>query len=332
MSDERLPYPGLRAFTREESDLFFGREGCVDQMVDRLAATRFLAVLGASGSGKSSLVRTGLLDALDLGLLESAGTRWRVADLHPGGQPMRNLAYALLHARDEKEPDPVEVDMFTAFLRRGPRSVTEWSAAPGNLPPRWNLLILVDQFEELFRYGTYAHREEAEAFVTLLVESAAALHGRIYVVMTMRSEYLGACSLLPGLAERINDGLYLTPRMRREECREAIEGPAGVIGFRVQPALVNRLLNDLTTFAPWEGEGDVNPAEQLARRADQLPLMQHVLNRLWMRARTNARNDQKVELTLYDYEKVGGLAGALDSHGTEVMASLGGEDAVRLRT
>ena len=65
---ERLPYPGLRSFTREETDLFFGREGCVDDMVDRLAATRFLAVLGASGSGKSSLVKTGLLDALELGL------------------------------------------------------------------------------------------------------------------------------------------------------------------------------------------------------------------------------------------------------------------------
>ncbi len=72
----RLPYPGLRSFTREETDLFFGREGCVDDMVDRLAATRFLAVLGASGSGKSSLVKTGLLDALEIGLLHQAGSRW----------------------------------------------------------------------------------------------------------------------------------------------------------------------------------------------------------------------------------------------------------------
>src|SRR5579864_5133793 len=84
-SSLRLPYPGLRAFTREESDLFFGRESCVDMMVDRLAETRFLAVLGPSGSGKSSLVRTGLLDALDLGLLAAAGSHWKIADLHPGG-------------------------------------------------------------------------------------------------------------------------------------------------------------------------------------------------------------------------------------------------------
>jgi hypothetical protein len=63
----RMPYPGLRSFRREESDLFFGREGCINTMVDRLAASRFLAVLGSSGTGKSSVVKTGLLDALDLG-------------------------------------------------------------------------------------------------------------------------------------------------------------------------------------------------------------------------------------------------------------------------
>src|SRR6185295_7491928 len=115
----------------------------------------------------------------------------------------------------------------------------------------------------------------------------------IYVVLTMRSEYLGACSLIDGLAEGINRGQYLTPRMTREQCRAAIEGPAGVCGFEIDPALVNRMLNDLASFAPWE-EGDgkrpeaadavdprdafgsVNQLDRLARRADQLPLMQHV--------------------------------------------------------
>ncbi|MEA2937680.1 MAG: hypothetical protein QOC56_1184, partial [Alphaproteobacteria bacterium] len=75
---QRPPYPGLRAFRREETDLFFGREDCINAMVDRLAATRFLAVLGSSGTGKSSLVRTGLLDALELGLMSKAGSRWRI--------------------------------------------------------------------------------------------------------------------------------------------------------------------------------------------------------------------------------------------------------------
>ena len=96
---QRAPYPGLRAFRREETDLFFGREGCVDSMVDRLAATRFLAVLGSSGTGKSSLVKTGLLDALEIGLLHQAGSRWLIADFRPGDAPIKNLARRLLEPR-----------------------------------------------------------------------------------------------------------------------------------------------------------------------------------------------------------------------------------------
>jgi hypothetical protein len=324
ISSKRFPYPGLRAFTRDESDLFFGREGCVDAMVDRFASTRFLAVLGPSGSGKSSLVRTGFQDALDLGLHPWAGSRWKIADLHPGGQPMRNLATALLDVKSGSH-DETDVQLLTAFLGHGPRSVVEW-ASGGNLESGWNLLIMVDQFEELFRYGDYAQREEAEAFVALLLESASADGAAIHVVITMRSEYLGACALIPGLAERINSSLYLTPRMSREECREAIEGPASVIGFKVERALVNRLLNDLGSFAPWETGEVAEQAERLSRQADQLPLMQHVLNRLWVRAESES-GGAAVELKLSDYERIGGLSGALDAHGAEVMADLGSSRA-----
>jgi hypothetical protein len=325
-----LPYPGLRAFARDESDLFFGRDGCVDAMVDRLAATRFLAVLGASGSGKSSLVRTGLLDALDLGFHPWAGSQWTVADLHPGGQPIRNLATALLRSKDGGEPEGMSIDLLAAFLRRGPRSVAEW-ASGGNLEPQCNLLILVDQFEELFRYGNYARQEEAEAFVTLLLETAAMPDLKVHVVVTMRSEFLGACALMPGLAEKINAGLYLTPRMSRDECREAIQGPAGVMGFTVEPALVNRLLNDLASFAPWDAGDSVDQVERLARRADQLPLMQHVLNRLWARASAEA-NGAGVVLTLADYAGLGGLSGALDAHGKEILSALGDARAGSVET
>lgn len=260
----RLPYPGFRPFTREESDLFFGREGCVDDMVDHLAQTHFLAVLGASGTGKSSLVITGLLDALELGLHARAGSRWKIAHMRPGSQPIRNLAHALLKKTTEQgqtddEADrsgtgsDLNIELLTAYLTRGPCSIAEW-CCDGHLPSGWNLLILVDQFEELFRYGDYAGREEAEAFVALLLESSQSSDVPIHVVVTMRSEYLGACALIPGLAESIKAGLYLTPRMTRAEVREAIEGPARVCGFSLEPGLVNRLLNDLSCFAPWEDD------------------------------------------------------------------------------
>ena len=323
MITDRLPYPGLRAFTREESDLFFGRESCVDTMVDCLAVDRFMAVLGPSGSGKSSLVRTGLLDALELGLLAQAGSHWKIADMHPGGEPMCKLAAALMSVRAGPPADKTDVELMAAFLRRGPRSVVEWAKA-GNVPDGFNLLILVDQFEELIRYADYAQREEAEAFVATLLESSSAAQLPIYVVITMRSEFLGACASVQGLAERISTGLYLAPRMDRDQCREAIEGPAGVLGFKVESALVNRLLNDLGSFAPWQANETGDLATLLARQADQLPLMQHVLNRLYLRSKEAAAGTA-IELKLADYDRIGGLSGALDSHGEEVIDGLGAE-------
>ena len=323
---ERIAYPGLRAFGREEFDLFFGRESCVDEMVDTLGRTCFLAVLGTSGSGKSSLVRTGLLNALELGFLASAGSTWRIAELRPRGHPIRSLAIALLEVQGVQEPEEAEIEILSAFLRRGPRSLIEW-AKSGHLPPRANLMVLVDQFEELFRYQDYSGREEAEAFVGLLV-TAAREDVPIYVAITMRSEYLGACTLIDGLPEVINRGLYLTPRMSREECRQAIVGPAEVCGFRIEDRLVNKLLNDLTDFAPWEAGGGHDQQRRLGRRADQLPLMQHVLNLLWQKART--RNETDIVLTLADYEAAGGLGGALDRHADDIAATVPAEFAAAI--
>ncbi len=315
----RLPYPGLRPFRREEADLFFGRESSVDEMVARLAKTRFLAVLGPSGSGKSSLVRTGLLDALELGLMAGAGPRWLIADMRPGARPIENLARALL-ALPRTGAALEGAQDFALRLRRGPRSLIEW-CSEGNLPERTNLLLLIDQFEELFRYADLAGRDEAEAFVSLLIKSAAAEDLPIYVVLTMRSEFLGPSALIPDLAERINEGIYLTRRMTREEMREAIVGPAAVCGFAIEPLLVNTLLNDLASFAPWEGERGVEQFQLLARRADQLPLLQHVLNRLWLQAR-QAEPSGAVTLRQAAYEALGGLAGALDAHAEEVLAGI----------
>jgi hypothetical protein len=320
----RMPYPGLRSFRREESDLFFGREDCINTMVDRLAATRFLAVLGSSGTGKSSVVKTGLLDALDLGVMAQAGSAWRVVDFRPGSTPFANLARRLLETKESgsRMIADAEVDLLRAFLVRGPRSVVEW-CGDGHLPEATNLLLLVDQFEELFRYQDYAGREEAEAFAALLLESARSRQFPIYVALTMRSEYLGACALVDGLAEAISAGMFLTPRMTREECRAAIVGPAMVCGVEIEDALVNRLLNDLAAFAPWDDRGRRDQLDRLIRRADQLPLLQYCLNRMWVRTRDGEASGGAVTLTLADYERIGGLAGALNAHADEILGALG---------
>lgn len=309
-SDE--PYPGLRSFRRDETHIFFGREGTTNTMVDRLAAGRFLAVTGASGSGKSSLVRTGLLDALDRGLLAQAGADWLVADLRPGAQPLAALAAAVGQVLAEATGQaygPEQLAVAQAQLSRGPLGLVEWLDAAG-LPPGASLLLLVDQFEETFRFR---RNDEADAFVALLLESVRQRRLPVYAVITMRSDFLGECARFEGLAEAINDSQFLAPRLTRAQLREAIEGPATVYGGRVEPGLVTRLLND----------SGANP--------DQLPLLSHVLMLLWQNAvaapepaasePTSPKPTGPV-LTVAAYESLGGLEGALSNHADRVLAGL----------
>ena len=321
-----IPYPGLRAFTRDEAHLFFGRDNCVAEMIDKLAAHRWLAVLGSSGSGKSSLVRTGMLEYLPS--LYPGQSQWKVIDFHPAGSPTESLARGLF-AQQADEVAEEDFELLAHSLTRGPRAIIEWCQA-GHLPEDHNLLLLVDQFEELFRFSSYADREEAESFVRLLLESSQSEEFPISVCLTMRTEFLSDCAMIPGLAERINDGLFLTPRMTRDECEEAIVGPASISplydfdqarGFEVEPVLVNQLLNDMATLAPWEAKDDA--AQALARRSDQLPLMQHVLNHLWLESSGSERSaDTDLVLKRSDYQRLGGLTGALDAHGMKVLTEL----------
>ena len=322
------PYPGLRPFLREESHLFFGREECIATMVDRLEENRFLAVLGASGSGKSSLVKVGLIEALERGDMQEAGRSWGIVQFKPQGRPMYELAHALLG----KSAGPQQIELMVAFLRRGPRSLLEWCES-GQLKPGENLLVFVDQFEELFRYRTYAGREEAEAFVALMLRTKNTRRLPVYVTLTMRSEFLGACAMIEDLAEAMNDGQFLTPQMNRDQCRAAIVGPARFGDFDVEEALVNRLLNDLASYSASDEQlvretndgsafSDVSSqSDRFARRADQLPLLQHALNGLYSWTRAQSTPGRTV-LKLKDYDALGGLQGSLNRHADSILAEV----------
>jgi WD40 repeat protein len=286
--------------------VFFGRDTQVDQLLVRLGRQRFLAVVGTSGCGKSSLVHAGLIPALGAGLLGSAGARWAVGTMRPGDRPFWRLAQALL---DPTVLGPAWSDLehpaaqLHAMLQRGPLGLVE-VLAESPLSGGRKLLLLVDQFEELFRYRREGEgqRDEANAFVSLLLVSARAPEATIYVVLTMRSDYLGDCALFDGLPEALNDSQFLTPKLTRAQRQQAIEGPARVFEGRAEPKLVARILNDM----------DSGP--------DQLPLMQHALMRLWKGSHGTG------SLTLAAYEAVGGLEGALSGQANAAYASLGADE------
>ena len=313
---QRNPFPGLRPFREDEEYLFFGRENQVDAMVDKLAATRVLAVVGTSGSGKSSLVNCGLRPALHGGLMARAGTSWRMAQFRPGSDPMQAMARALAEDgvlfRDYQAGGLTLAEIVDTTLRMSKLGLID-IYEQAQLEKDVNLLVVVDQFEELFRYrrlaagqqeNVYGVSEEATAFVNLLLEAKDQTTYPIYIVLTMRSDFLGDCAQFTGLAEAINAGQYLVPRMTRDERRAAISGPVGVGGAEISPVLLTRLINDV---------GD-NP--------DQLSILQHALNRTWYQRERSGDNGT---LDLTHYEAIGTMAHALDQHAERAYAELATE-------
>src|SRR6266568_1270723 len=243
-----MPYPGLRPFRYEESDIFFGREAQTDQLLSRLAHNRFLAVTGPSGCGKSSLVKALMIPALRAGFMAEAGSRWRICELRPGDRPLARLARAVTSPEilGSDRTDDESVAFIEAALRRGPLGLIEIVRGAEALE-RATLLVMIDQFEEIFRYRERITADEANAFVALLLASAGQSEVPIYVVITMRSDYLRECAVFHGLPEAVSDSQYLTPRLSREDLELAIAGPAGVFGGQVEAKLLNRLINDFGT-------------------------------------------------------------------------------------
>ena len=304
------PFPGLRPFEADEEYLFFGREGQSDQILRLLRERRFVVVVGASGSGKSSLIRAGLLPHLYGGFLANTHSRWRIAVFRPGGNPIGNLATALTQFSVPDRQSPTTNDdedarnamlLETSLRRSGLGLVETIRLAP--LGEHDRALIVVDQFEELFRFADATTNQDSEAdaaaFVKLLLEASGQSEVPIYVVLTMRSDFIGDCARYPNLPEAVTRGLYLTPRMTREQRRTAIVEPVRVGGKTISSRLVVRLLNDV---------GD-NP--------DQLPILQHALMRIW-----ETHSDDQRPIDLDDYFQIGEMAGALSQHADEAYEEL----------
>lgn len=301
------PYPGLRPFNEDEAIYFKGRDSQIEKIVQELQDKKFLMVTGASGDGKSSLIYAGVIPYAKGGFFKAKYNKWIVADFRPERSPLKNLANALsINLKKEDEQD-LEKELgygFSALIdlyKNSPyyidTSSEEWinsdkktKTEQGNKAS--NLLILVDQFEEFFtnpeNYINGNPSVESQKVLNLLLETYKIAKEQdipLYVVCTMRSDYIGQCASFRGLPEAIGYSQFFVPRLKRQEIQQVIEDPAILSGNRISKRLVQKLLNNLPDGF------------------DQLPLLQHALNHLWKAA----ENGQE-EIDILHLAKIGGIS------------------------
>jgi len=304
------PYPGLRPFRKDERDIFKGRQEQIRKLYNRLIdnKNRFVAVIGASGCGKSSLVEAGLLPELDNNY---SNYTWRVAKLKPGSRPIKKLTSALLH-KDAlaREKAGIEncYEYLYAKLKASSFGIIE-TIQETALPENTNLLIIVDQFEEIFRSMHYSDNNEVRAFVYLLIEAINKKDIPLYVLITMRSDFIGDCAAFYNFAELVGDNIFLVPRLKLKQLREIITLPAKEFGAIVEPSLVSKLINDMNS----------NQINDKNSTQDQLPVLQHALMQMWFES---VKDKKTKTFTLDDYKLIGSLTSSLTKHADKIYDQL----------
>lgn len=290
------PFPGIRSYEIDESHLFFGRESQVKELIVKLKITRFLAIVGSSGCGKSSLIKAGLIPEL-MKFRPGDSQDWELSVFRPGDDPIGNLVKAIVHGTARQEEIASE-------LRAGKLELAEvirdsWLQGKAKL-------IVIDQFEELFRFTktrtATRNTNEARIFIDLILKAAVQPEIPVFIVLSMRTDFLDDCTEFRGLSEMINKGYYLVPRMNNDERKEAVTGPIRSSGHQITDELVERLLDDV---------GD-DP--------DQLPILQHALMRTWDYWKINKTGDQPIDIS--HYEAIGTMKEALSVHLEEIYAEL----------
>lgn len=299
------PYRGLQVFDVADALFFFGREALTEWLLDKLrtdTGNRFLAIVGPSGSGKSSLARAGLLAALKRGEIPGSDA-WPAAICKPGEQPLESLAVALSGAAGAVRlgDSPSAVLNLIRDLGANPRMLhltTRLSLR--DAPADQRLVVLVDQFEEVFTLCP--DEAQRQALIANLLHAATAADGRTVVVLTLRADFYGRCAAYPDLATAVSDRQSLVGPMTRDELRSAIERPAYLAGCELEGGLTDLLLNEVES------------------QPNSLPLLEHALLQIWQRREGGRR------LTIDAYHDVGGVAGALEKHAEEIYSGFTAEE------
>jgi WD40 repeat protein len=288
------PFKGLEAFQQTDAAFFFGREVLVKKAIAALKPgrpRRFLAVVGASGSGKSSMVRAGVIPGLRAGAFPNSEL-WRMAIFTPGDAPLNALATRLAPFL----PDEINADEVLKGLQATPDGLHRVAAKiMADLPAGARLLLVIDQFEEAF---TRASDGQAMLFLEQIRLAATQPEGRATILLTMRADFFDRLGRYPEFAELFEqDSLLIVPEMTPANLLRAITGPAEAVGLRYDDGLPDRILEDVR------------------RQPGSLPLLQYALKELYDRR-------EKARLTHAAYDAIGGVEQALAGHAEGIYSKI----------
>ncbi len=286
------PYKGLRPFQEVDAADFFGRAGFVEQLLNRLSeggdGARFLLVTGPSGSGKSSLVKAGLIPALRNEGLNDLRYPF-IAEMLPGTHPLEELEAALLRVAVNPMPGLLEQ------LRNDRRGLVRTAKRILPVDPQTELFLIVDQFEELF---TLVEDEAVrKQFIDQLLSAAFDPRGRVRIVITLRADFYDRPLLYPRLAKLVHSYTAVIVPLSAREMEQAIVAPAERVGVLLEEGLLTTIIHDVS------------------EQPGALPLLQYALTELFKRR-------EGLTLTLDAYHSSGGVLGALGQRADEIYAGL----------
>ena len=282
------PYKGLRSFSTADAGDFFGRDRVIDRLVGRLGDPgpngRFIAVVGPSGSGKSSVVKAGLIPAVHGGAIPGASS-WFVAQMTPGVRPFESLETALLSVAVSSPPSLLEMLHFDGIA----------ATIDTVVPDEGHLLLVIDQFEEIFTLTDDEHRDR---FIDQLVHLATDRHARVRVIITLRADFYDRPLRKRPLGELLRTGTELITPMSREELEQAIEGPAGRVGISIDHDVVHAMIDEAID------------------EPGALPLLQYTLTELFDRRSGST-------ISMAEHQEIGGVSGSLVRRADSILARLG---------
>jgi hypothetical protein len=306
------PYVGLAPFTETHGEYFFGRAALVQQLLERVRSQNFCAVIGASSSGKTSLLRAGLIYQLRQGQAIAGSTTWPLRYLSPGQRPLRNLAAAFVSPTADNIERAAQLNRAETLLRESDQGLAQLIAATLMPPAAGNRFwLIIDQFEELFApchnpQGMAERRQFVNSLLTALSDPDVPLG----IVIGLRADAMDGLLAYPELLSLLEDRMLLVTSLPYEQLRAGVIQPAEKIGVQVDPLLLHHLMLDLTG-APGE-----------------LALMQQTLVELWQRRGASAFWGGREQLTLAAYVDLGGVKNILTNRATTVYESLSAPEQV----